>query len=216
MRDTGTKEAILDAAEKLFAEKGVAATSLRSIIKEAGVNTAAIHYHFGSREDLLEAVLARLADPVNRRRLETLDRIEAAHTRGPLPVEDVARAFMEPVRSLPREGSSRGLIPRLMGRALMESQETRPIMGRIMKEVVTRFAAAFCRAVPDIPQEVVMWRVHFMVGAMVFTLNVPRATPAGGRVVFETAADEDAFERLVEFVAAGMRAPVTPSSGGQR
>ena len=46
-----TKQKILDAAEQLIAEQGYAATSLRQIIAEAGVNLASIHYHFGSKDD---------------------------------------------------------------------------------------------------------------------------------------------------------------------
>jgi AcrR family transcriptional regulator len=69
-----TKERILDAAERLFAAHGFAGTSLRAVTKEAGVNLAAVHYHFGTKEDLLRAVLSRIVIPVNRERLEMLRR----------------------------------------------------------------------------------------------------------------------------------------------
>ena len=74
---SATKEKILDTAERLFAEQGIGATSLRQIIGVAGVNLAAVHYHFGSKEALLEAVFARRIERVNRERLEMLDRVEA-------------------------------------------------------------------------------------------------------------------------------------------
>jgi len=76
MPSATTKERILDAAERLFAEKGVDATSLRQVTGAAGVNVAAIHYHFGSKEELLRAVIARRFDPVNQERLKQLDRLE--------------------------------------------------------------------------------------------------------------------------------------------
>ena len=47
-----TKDRILDAAERLFAHKGIEATSLRNITAEAGVNLAAVNYHFQSKEAL--------------------------------------------------------------------------------------------------------------------------------------------------------------------
>ena len=72
---TDTKEKILDTAERLIGEQGYAATSLRQIIAEAGVNLAAVHYHFGSKEDLLDAVVVRKAGPVNEARLARLDRV---------------------------------------------------------------------------------------------------------------------------------------------
>src|ERR1017187_314100 len=72
-----TKDKILDSAERLFGEQGYSETSLRHIIADAGVNLAAIHYHFGSKEDLLEQLIRRRADPINQVRLDALERFEA-------------------------------------------------------------------------------------------------------------------------------------------
>jgi AcrR family transcriptional regulator len=72
MATADTKDRILDAAEALFARQGFSSTSLRSVIAEAGVNLAAVHYHFGPREELIRAVFARRFDPINRRRIELL------------------------------------------------------------------------------------------------------------------------------------------------
>ena len=69
MAQSETVERILDAAEQLFAEKGFAETSLRLITSKAGVNLAAVNYHFGSKEELFEAVLTRRLDPMNQQRL---------------------------------------------------------------------------------------------------------------------------------------------------
>ena len=68
-----TRQRILDSAERLFAHHGVEATSLRTIIGDAKVNLAAIHYHYHSKEELLDAVLMRRIEPANRERLELLD-----------------------------------------------------------------------------------------------------------------------------------------------
>src|SRR5919204_56576 len=70
---SNTKQRILDSAERLFAAHGIEATSLRTIIADAKVNLAAIHYHFHSKEELLDAVLMRRIEPVNRERLAMLD-----------------------------------------------------------------------------------------------------------------------------------------------
>ena len=72
MASAETKDRILDAAESLFARQGFSSTSLRSVIAEAGVNLAAVHYHFGPREELIRAVFARRFDPINRKRIELL------------------------------------------------------------------------------------------------------------------------------------------------
>src|SRR5437879_1658789 len=91
-----TRERILQTAEKLFAEQGYAATSLRQIIGKAGVNVAAIHYHFGSKEDLLDELVHRKAEPVNRERLVRLDRVEAIANGRPPSVEEILAAFLTP------------------------------------------------------------------------------------------------------------------------
>ena len=75
---TDTKKRILDTAEGLFAEHGFPATSMRDITNAAGVNLAAINYHFGSKESLLIAVLQRRTLPINIARLSRLDALEAA------------------------------------------------------------------------------------------------------------------------------------------
>src|ERR1700722_15427950 len=92
-----TQDKILDTAERLFGDQGYAGTSLRQIIAEAGVNLAAIHYHFGSKEELLDQVVLRKAGPVNERRLVELARVEAeAGVNGP-DLDDLLRAFLKPM-----------------------------------------------------------------------------------------------------------------------
>src|SRR5579863_6004584 len=91
-----TKDKILDIAERLFGEQGYEATSLRHVIFEAGVNLAAVHYHFGSKEELLDAVVLRGAVPMNAERLALLDRYEKEAGPRPVPVEKVLRAILVP------------------------------------------------------------------------------------------------------------------------
>ena len=70
-----TKERILDTAEALFMEHGFEATGLRSMTTAAGVNLAAVNYHFGTKEELFEAVLTRRLDPMNQERVALLDQM---------------------------------------------------------------------------------------------------------------------------------------------
>src|SRR5512143_118352 len=92
-----TKDRILDAAERLFAEHGFDATSLRMITAEAGVNLAAVNYHFRSKDALIEAVFSRCIRPLNRERLRLLAAVEEASGGAPPRLEDVIRAFVTPV-----------------------------------------------------------------------------------------------------------------------
>src|ERR1035438_2335748 len=114
---TDTKDKILNAAERLIGEQGYAATSLRQIIAEAGVNLAAVHYHFGSKEDLLNAVVVRKAAPVNEARLARVDHVEAEAGSGTLDVEKVLESFLVPTAEMARR--SPGFV-RLMGQMLAE------------------------------------------------------------------------------------------------
>ncbi|MGB7445287.1 MAG: TetR/AcrR family transcriptional regulator, partial [Coleofasciculaceae cyanobacterium] len=91
---TDTKEQILNVAERLFAEQGFSGTSLRSVVREAQVNLAAVHYHFGSKEELFRAVVARIAKLVVRAQLELLAKCEAQSE--PPSVEVILEAFLTP------------------------------------------------------------------------------------------------------------------------
>jgi len=101
-----TKERILDTAERLFSEQGYAATSLRGIIAEAGVNLAAVHYHFHSKEALLEAVILRRSVPANRERLALLSRFEEEADGNPPALEKVIEAFVSPTLQMSRDPRS--------------------------------------------------------------------------------------------------------------
>ena len=100
MTQPDTKTKLLDVAEKLFAEKGITATSLRTIIAKAEVNLAAIHYHFGSKEGLVREVFARRIKPVNNERLQRLDKIEEDCKDSAPNLEELIRAFIDPALRL--------------------------------------------------------------------------------------------------------------------
>src|SRR5256885_16184135 len=99
-KSSATQGRILDAAEALFMEHGFEATSLRQITAAANVNLAAVHYHFGSKEDLFEAVLTRRLDPMNQQRPALLTRFE--HESAPKPPSSakiLTAQFIPPLRA---------------------------------------------------------------------------------------------------------------------
>jgi AcrR family transcriptional regulator len=168
----GTKDRLLDAAEKLFAESGIDAVSLRAITAEAGVNLAAVNYHFQSKEALAMAVVERRFGPINRERLRMLDELETAAGGGPVPVARILEAFLVPVLAL-KEGPASAFMP-LMARIYSEQ---RAFMERIFRDhifpVAQRFHAAFQRALPHLPPTEVLWRVQFLAGSMVHAIRMP-------------------------------------------
>ena len=200
---TDTKEKLLDTAERLIGEQGYAATSLRQIIAEAGVNLAAVHYHFGSKEELLDAVVTRKVTPVNEARVARLDKVEAEAGSGPPDVEKVLESFLIPTADV--AGRNPGFV-RLMGQMLAEGMMPR-IVERHFRPTGMRFVSALRRALPGLVEEELLWRVHFMVGAMAHTMCRPPAFPL---LAPEGAADmEPRLRRLVTFLGAGFHAPAT-------
>jgi AcrR family transcriptional regulator len=205
-----TKSQILDAAERLFAERGIDAVSIRSIVSEADVNLAAIHYHFGSKEALVEAVFERRVGPMNRERLALLDECESRAGDGPLEVEDIVRALVGPAIRLSHEPERGRVFMRIAGRFYSESAEfIQPLFDRLFRELIARFTAAFRRACPELPMEELFWRIQFMVGAMAHTMCGAEKLEHISGGLCDPNDVEGTIERMVQFVAAGMRAPVS-------
>jgi AcrR family transcriptional regulator len=203
-----TKGRILDAAEHLFARDGIEATSLRAITAEAGVNLAAVNYHFQSKDALVMAVIMRRAGPVNDRRIALLDACEREAGDGPLPLEEVLNAFLRPVMEL-YASNTREFAP-LMGRLYTEPAEfVERIYKNKMEPVATRFIDAYQRALPGLPRNELVWRLHFSIGALAHTLAASHVL----RIMSDGQCDpsdvEGTLKRLEAFMMAGLRAPVT-------
>lgn len=186
--DTATR--ILDAAEALFLEHGFSATSVRAIAREAGVNLGATHYHFGSKEGLLAAVVHRRFGPIHEARTRAVDALLA---RQPKPgVREIVDAFFAPLATVAVDTT-----PRLVARLLSEPPTiSRPLMEREFGATFDRFAGLLGRALPGVDATEVRWRLHFAIGSMVHTLATE--SPIG------TPADPDFVPRLAAFAAAGI------------
>ena len=142
-----TKQRILDTAERLFAEQGYDATSLRHIIAEAGVNLAAVHYHFGSKEDLLAGLVLRKIGPVNDARLAMLDEAERASAGSP-SVEAILRAFLLPTATTAADNPD---FVKLMGRLVAEGHIER-LAQEHFQPMTNRFIGALARCFPALPK----------------------------------------------------------------
>src|SRR5881392_2617157 len=167
-----TKTRILDAAERLFVEHGFEATSLRSLTSAAGVNLAAVNYHFGSKEELFQAVLTRRLDPMNQERIDLLERAERDGGGKPLSVEKILFQMLIPALRLARDEKRGGKnFLRLLGRAYADPA---PFIRHFLSDqyavVIARFKAAFGRALPQLSKKELVWRLHFVMGALSFTL----------------------------------------------
>jgi len=196
-----TRLKILDAAEKLFGEEGYRTASLRSITAAAGVNLAAIHYYFGSKEELLDELVMRKAAPVNEERLANLEKLREVAGADPIAVDDLLHAFLAPAFHLAERSPE---FAKLMGR--LHAEGIMPAVARKhFGPVAQRFMAEMRSALPELTEEEMVWRLHFAMGAMAHTLAVP---PLGllGRAGTEGASA--VVSRMVAFLSGGFRAPV--------
>jgi AcrR family transcriptional regulator len=193
-----TKRKLLDAAERLFSEQGYGAVSLRQIIAEAEANLAAIHYHFGSKQELLDEVVLRKAGPVNRERLARLDRLEAAPVAP--RVEQVLEAFLMPMAEAAGQNPA---FCKLMGRMQAEGILTE-VVARNFQPMLGRFLGALRKAVPDLPENEFRWRVHFMQGSIAHTMSSDPAPLAGAE---DVGGFPGRIERLIAFLSGAFRAP---------
>jgi AcrR family transcriptional regulator len=210
-----TQIRILDAAEELFMQHGFEGTSMRQLTAKAGVNLAAVNYHFGSKNALIEAVFRRRLDPMNAARLAELDRLEKESAGRPLAPEQIIRAFLAPSLRMIEDarGGGRHFI-RLLGRTYTEpSKQIRALIGGLYAPTMERFKAAFERALPQMPREELVWRMHFMFGTLAYTLAATDTVQLIAGCKPEDRYDARLLEaRLAAFLVAGLLAPLHGTS----
>lgn len=205
-----TQTRILDAAEELFMQHGFEGASMRMLTARAAVNLAAINYHFGSKDALIEAVFRRRLDPENAERIAELDRLEKASGGAPLAPETIIRAFVgTSLRMIQEEKAGRNFI-RLLGRTYTDpASRIRALIGQLYAPAVARFKDAIARALPDLPREELVWRLHFMFGTLSYTLAATDTLELIAGCKPEDRYDAAVLEaRLTAFLAAGLLAPV--------
>ncbi len=204
----GTVDRVLVAAARLFAARGLAGVGLREITAEAGVNLAAVNYHFGSKEKLLEALFARRARPITEERLRLLALCTDAPGRPPL-LEQLLEAFLCPAFSLGREvGVDGATFGRLRARLSVESEELyRRILAQAFNPSSAAFLHAIAHALPALPRTEVAWRFQFMLGTMLYTMADSGRIQSISGGLCQSGEMEAALARLIPFLSAGFRAP---------
>ena len=197
-----TKDRILGAAEELFAQFGFAGTSLRQVTSRADVNIAAVNYHFGSKENLVNEVFRRRMDEMSTQRLAAL---QAAVEQHPGELEPILSAFVEPALAMAQDRHGGGAFVRVVARAYAEKNEKlRKFLSDHYGHVLREFAKAIAKTVPDLSKEELYWRLDFLAGSLTYAMAdfglIKR--PAG---VSEAAHRQRAAHELIRFAAAGFK-----------
>jgi AcrR family transcriptional regulator len=212
--ETDTSSRILDAAEALFMAHGLEATTLRQITTVAKVNLAAVNYHFGSKDALIEAVFRRRLNHLNDECLQMLDRLEAAAGGEPVRPSQIVDAFFGAALRLAADEVGGGAtFMRLLSRTYTEPTESiRAFLAKEYAEVVRRYREALFRALPDTPRDEILWRLHFMLGAMSYAVSGADALNLLGEGRLEASDAETLRVRLMSFLLGGLRAPLTDTT----
>lgn len=210
MPQTDTVTRILDTAEVLFAERGFAETSLRHITTRARVNLAAVNYHFGSKKSLIQAVFARYLDPFTRRFHAALDDLETAHAGKVIPLEELLETMARTVLAVPAERDSLKVFMKLLGLAYSQAQgHLRRFIQEEYGSVFTRFSDLVRKATPELPDAERFWRLHFMLGTVIFTLSgLDALRDIAEKDYGEGVSLRELMRRLRPVVVAGMQAPL--------
>ncbi len=213
-----TRERILDAAEALFGEVGFDGVSLRDITGRAGANVAAVNYHFGSKEKLVDAVVVRHAVPINDRRLRLLLEAEERHGGVAVPVREILEAFLRPViEEIMKDPVSQVVFCKFMGRIMSERGYQLPESVKPLFQMMAgRFSKALQKARPELSEQTALWRIHFSFGVMSSTLmhGDKLEQISGGRS--GAPGMEELLEHIIEFCAAGLAAPEPTGGKGRR
>ena len=201
-----TRESILDAAEDLFSKHGFYGVTIREVSREAGVDTALVHYYFGAKRGLFDAVFIRRAEVWNNERVEAINRY-AAEAGEAMTLEGVLEAFLRP----PFEWSLKGGPGWKHYAALVAQTNANPTFGgetmaRYFDPAIHRLIEAVRLVLPGARDVDLYWAWHNLSGALTLTLGETGRIDrlSGGQC--RSGDLETACDYMVRFAAAGFRA----------
>lgn len=209
MNDISTRDRILNSAEKLFSSKGYEGTSMRMITSDAGVNLAAVNYHFGSKEELTRCVFRRWLTPINEVRIQFLNDIrERALETGEKPdISEILRGLLVSTIEYATKDEIARNFPRLIGRSIMEpSGVLRNAFIECVNPLMELIIDTIKLALPNLSREIIWIRFHLAVGAMgkaimEFSINKDKNWIKDIEVNMK-----DIIEEVIKFTSAGMEA----------
>ncbi|WDO01014.1 TetR family transcriptional regulator [Aeromonas allosaccharophila] len=208
MSKIDTKNRILDAAEVLFAERGFADTSLRLITSEADVNLASVNYHFGSKKELIQAVLDRYLSLF----MPDLDtRLRVLMEQEQLTLLQLFESFVEPLMKLSAvRANGPAIFMQLLGRGYIDSQgHLRRFITAHYGPILQRITQAISKANPALSPADLFWRLHFTLGTVVFTMASADALRDIALADFGQQLDVEGLVRnVIPYLASGVGAPV--------
>jgi len=208
------KETILDAAEGLFARHGFYGVTTRQVAAEAGVDTALIHYYFGAKRELFDAVFLRRAEILNQARLASMDLYVKTHAGG-MTVEGVIEAFIDPLLRISQDGGQ-GWKNYFV---LVAQVNNTPVWGgetmtRFFDPVVHRLVETLKAARPDADYGDLYWCYQFLTGSMMLALSETGRIDSLSDGECHSSDLEAVRRRLFAYCAAGFESVIARAAKG--
>lgn len=166
-----TKERILNTAEQIISEKGFSGMSLRSISSIAKTNLAAVNYHFGNKDKLIEMMLERRLDNLFELRINLLDELECDSDK-PCDLKQILHAFIAPALTMSNDNHQGGKrFMEVLARAYAEKSEfLYDLLSKRYADSIKKFAQAIQRSCPHLERKTMFWRFHFIMGALIYVM----------------------------------------------
>ena len=210
-----TREAILDAAEDLFSKHGFYGVTIREVAREAGVDTALVHYYFGAKRGLFDAVFLRRAEVWNDERVAAINRYALANA-GSMTLEGLLRAFLEP----PFQWSLKGGPGWKHYAALVAQTNANPTFGgetmaRYYDPAIRRLIELIRLILPQARDVDLYWAWHNLSGALTLTLGETGRLDRLSGGLCRSGDLETACDYMVRFASAGFRAVCPPASSSE-
>jgi AcrR family transcriptional regulator len=200
-----TPQLLVDAAARLFAERGVGNVSIADIVRSADQrNASAVHYHFGSRDDILLAVLTRHVGELAQRRLVLLEEARARPSGGARPA---AEAIVRPITEFAQGGWRQRAYLQIGSDLAGSIERVSPEIQKVLGQTAGREAWSLLRQrCPTIPSD--LWRVRREICvAFIGRAAADRARELGRGGKRPVLSDDRFVDNLVEMLLGAMRAP---------
>ena len=203
--ELSTRERLVQSAERLFAKRGFDGVSVRDIATAAKANSALVGYYFGGKEGLLAEVYTRHCAPLKQERARLLAAF-SAQRRSP-SLEEVLEALLRPSLEATRDENGGASFSRL--RAILSAENSsllEQLVAQNFDDSSKVFVKALCKCLPELTREDVLWRFHFLLGAIYYTATGPHRIKTLSKGRCDPSDPAATTRELIPFIAAGFRA----------
>ena len=203
-----TRDRLLNTALWLFAEQGFKATSLRQITQKAGANVASVNYHFGSKKEMLNELIRRRVEPLNKRRFALLEKYRVEAAGQPIPLEKIFEAFFLPFFQsvAPYTDKDTMDLIHIIERLTEQPTLRQAVYDEHFKKLSITILEALSETLPELEPAELHWRFHFSVTLMLSSMSTRQRVGNSSKELCAPEDIEGMVARLIQFICAGFRA----------